>query len=93
MAKIMAEFDTVDKTLSCMVDGKAVADVQEIVMSKGYMDEEKFGCSLLTVREDEAGGMRHITRLVASANGDMIVQEQTKRSDVQSEIERYFAVK
>lgn len=72
MAKIVIEFDTVDKTMSASVDGKAVADVVEAYVSKRYSmsgdgdDEVSYGCSITTMAEDEESDIRTMTRLCAS---------------------------
>lgn len=71
MAKIVAEFDTVDKTLSVTVDGQEVENVEEAYMRKGYSDESKFVCSLMTCTDDKEGGMTTMTRLMASESAEV----------------------
>lgn len=65
MAKISVEFDTTEKTLSCSIDGQAVADVMECSFGR-YMDEDDFRCSITTRAEDEANDMRTYTHMCAS---------------------------
>ncbi len=75
MAKITAEFDTSDKSLTVAVDGKPVADVTDVYFMKKYgFDEEDdgddFQACVTTSSEDEATGIRMMTRLCASESID-----------------------
>lgn len=91
MAKITAVFDTVEKTLDCDIDGKAVADLWDITMSRGYSDENKFGCSMSTMREDKENKTTHMTRLYASLRGDGTVEMVPERkSSLAEQIQKYF---
>ncbi len=92
--KISIEFDTNDKTLTVMADGKAISDVAYVSCSKSYYDESGFTCSVETMTKDEANDAMVCTRLCASESteaktnqaatesktlpGFMIIPKQTK---------------
>jgi hypothetical protein len=65
MAKISAEFDTVAKTLEVKLDGKPVSNVNEVRLSKSYMEEGEFCASIVTMTEDEEHDTRMYTQLMA----------------------------
>jgi hypothetical protein len=81
MATIVATFNTKEKTLSCTVDGQAVANVDEVYMIRGYSDESKYGCALTTRTEDKDEGTMHMTRLVANEQGELVDDGQV-RADI-----------
>ena len=83
MAKVSVEFDTVEKTLSCSIDGKAVDNVHYVSMSHGYMNEEDFTCSITTMMHDEAEDIKTYTQLIASESKD---SKKNKDFDRQSAI-------
>lgn len=71
MAKVNVEFDTLDKTLSLSVDGKAVNDVAYVSMGKRYGsygkgDEASFSCCFETSVKDEENDMNTCVRVCAS---------------------------
>lgn len=84
--KINAEFDTVEKTLAVLVDGKPVENVSEVYFMKNYSDEKEFGCSVMTAKKDETNDTYEYHRLIASELGEA-------QSKVASDIHRYFGAK
>ena len=75
MASIIAEFDTVEKTLTVTKGGKKFKNVESVFMGKGY-DEDKFFAELRTVTSGEGDdeGTMTITTLRADQNGKEIVE-------------------
>jgi len=65
MAKINVEFDTIEKTLSVSVDGKVVADVSEVYISRRYSEKDGYSCSINTVKHNEDQGVMEIFSLIA----------------------------
>lgn len=69
MAKILVEFDTVEKTLSASIDGKAVADVYGVSLYRGWADDDDvvpYRCELTTRSEDDTNKLCRYTSVVAS---------------------------
>lgn len=92
MAKINIEFDTVEKTMVCTKDGETVANVVGAYLGCMYDDPDEYCCEVTTMVKDDANDMRVMTRLVASANGEELVEGETNsKSDVASDIEKYFS--
>lgn len=88
MAKIVASFDTKEKTLSCTIDGKAVSNIQEIVMYKGYEGED-FTMSLMTAAKDDESGMTRMERIVAAESTQGRELKNTGRELV-SQFEEFY---
>lgn len=67
MAKIIITYDTSTKAMSAEMDGKALADVDMISLSRGgYSDKkEEFYFSLLTCNKQEEEGYKTYTQIVA----------------------------
>jgi hypothetical protein len=68
MAKVIAEFDTVDKTLSVSINGKAVADVYEVNFCRGYADDDEavpYRCGVMTLTQDADEGITTMNRVMA----------------------------
>lgn len=103
MAKITVEFDTGDKTLSVLMDGTAVANVEEVYVSRRYSDKG-YSCHFTTVREDKDNGYMEMTRVMAaeSAEGQQARHQAVPVKDhpefimvpaktkAQSDIEKFF---
>jgi hypothetical protein len=69
MAKVVAQFDTVEKTLTVTEDGKAVANVYGAEFCRGYSydgDEVPYCCSVMTMTEDADNKLMRMTRLTAA---------------------------
>lgn len=64
MAKIVIEFDTVEKTVAVTRDGVAVANVVGATVGR-YCDDE-YGCELCLAEKDEAHDVRTYTRICAA---------------------------
>lgn len=95
MAKIVAEFDTVDKTLSVVIDGTAVDNVVGVDMHRGYCcdgDEQEFRCNVSQLSEDKDNKLRTFTHLMASEDGSMVVTDSEKQS-LEQAIASYFGSK
>jgi hypothetical protein len=81
MAKLNIEFDTSTKELSVSFDGKKLDNVYSVSLSKAYGygedEENKFGCSLMTMDEYKDDGYRHMTHLVAknSSEAEKLIRE------------------
>ena len=98
MAKVMVEFDTVEKTMSATIDGKAVENCYEISFGK-YGDDE-FGCSIGIRTEDKSNKMMKNERIYASKSKEANSLSATKassfdgfiteNSDLNSNINKYF---
>lgn len=67
MSKINVEFDTKEKTLSVKIDGKALASVVGVNLSKSYYsdDEDEFTCSLVTLEKDDTNDIKKYTQIMA----------------------------
>lgn len=65
MAKIVAEFDTVEKTLVVTMDGKKVEDVSSASFMKCYSGEECMA-DIITRSEDESNDMKTMVHMMAS---------------------------
>jgi hypothetical protein len=70
MATILTSFDTVTKELSVTMDGKAVADVTEVFIGRGY-GEGGYGCQVTTKTKDEKQDLVTYTHTVAKAEADI----------------------
>lgn len=66
MAKIIAEFDTKEKTLEVTMDGKKVKDVASVAFMAGYDDPNKGYVELTTMEFNEDEKMSRISRVSAS---------------------------
>lgn len=72
MSKVNVEFDTLDKTLSLTVDGKAVQDVAYVSMGKSWgsysrgEEANAFTCCFETQVKDEENDMNTCVRVCAS---------------------------
>lgn len=66
MAKIIAEFDTKEKTLSVSMDGKSVKDISSVYFMAGFDDPSQGYVEMTTVEINEEEKMSRITRLSAS---------------------------
>lgn len=70
MAKINVEFDTGTKEMVVTMDGKAVANVEQISLSRGnyYAEnpDEAYGCSILTLVKNEEESYKAYTQIIAS---------------------------
>lgn len=69
MAKVVAAFDTKEKTLTVNLDGKSVANIAEVVMYQSY-DGKDYTMSLCTMARDDAEGIMRMERIVAKDSGD-----------------------
>jgi hypothetical protein len=65
MAKIVAEFDTVEKTLVVTMDGKPVNDVTGVNFMKCY-DGEECMADVVTRSEDESNDLKTMVHIMAS---------------------------
>lgn len=65
MATIAINFDTVEKTMSCTMDGEAVANVVGCYVHSGYKDGE-YSCELMQYEKSPDGDYAKMTRIVAS---------------------------
>lgn len=74
MAKISIEFDTVAKTMSATIDGKAVDNVISASLYKSMYsdDENEFRCSLVTMTKDKADDICTYTQVSASESNDAV---------------------
>lgn len=65
MAKIVATFDTKDKTLIVDMDGKKFKNVSEVSFFKSFSDEGKFYADVSTVEHSEDNETVVMTRTMA----------------------------
>lgn len=73
MAKIVMEFDSVDKTWSVMQDGKALDNVTSLSVynMKDYMSGEEMGCcNINMMSDDEENDIKTYEQLSCSKNED-----------------------
>ena len=80
MAEIIAKFNTVDKTLVVTKDGQMVDNIDSIYFGK--RDEEKMGCAIHQMTEDEDEGTREMHSLYSS---------EDKTAEVISKAKEYLA--
>ncbi len=62
--KIVATFDTVEKSLDVTMDGSPVEDVYEASFSKSFRDE--FSCCVTTMSRDDVEGLSQMYRICAA---------------------------
>lgn len=98
MAKIRVEFDTVDKTLTATVDGKAVADVYGVSIYRGYCcgpdgdaDDMPYRCELTTLSENEDDKTEYWTRVTAAEGSGELVPAAEPKPDVSAAIAQFLA--
>lgn len=73
MAKVMIEVDTEEGTVTAMINGKAVKDVQSIsVYVDNYNNKTEVGCNIGTKTTDDSG-VRTYTSICAEHSKDGIV--------------------
>ncbi len=82
MAEIVAKFDTVTKSFSLTVDGRVMADVDEVEFSKrccfssdesdGADADPEFRFGVTQRSEDEDTKLTTVTRTWASADGSVV---------------------
>lgn len=73
MMKINVEFDTQDKSLVVMANGKKINNVSSIVF---YVYDEKGAVELATVEPNEDEKMVKVTRIVAEDKDELIIKEK-----------------
>jgi hypothetical protein len=66
MAKIAIEFDTVDKTLACSVDGKALENVNSVNIYLPYGSRDDYSLEICQVDENDDEDYRQVHRTVAA---------------------------
>ena len=64
MAKITVEFDTKDKTLNVMMDGKAVENVNSVEFYKGYEGKDFHG-SITSIEKVDDDDLFKVLRISA----------------------------
>lgn len=69
MAKLVVEFDTVDKSFVVKQDGKKIDNVTSFSVYKSEYDEVS-RCDVGMMEEDEENGMHTYTRMCASKNDE-----------------------
>jgi hypothetical protein len=86
MAKINVEFDTVEKTMTCTVDGKALANVQGVMFGKGYSSKrDEYTVEVVLGDESEDDDMRTWTRICAAdtvKGRELVADGATPRADL-----------
>lgn len=65
MAKISVEFDTKEKVLNVVMDGKAVENVGSIEFYKGWENEDEFHGSITTVEKMDDDDYVKVMRISA----------------------------
>jgi len=85
MAKIIAEFDTQEKTLVVRMDGQVVDNVVGARFETSYGDEDDYCCSVTTLDRNEDEDMRTYTQVLASSG------PQNEADKVRSDIESFFS--
>uniref|UniRef100_A0A6M3K5U8 Uncharacterized protein n=1 Tax=viral metagenome TaxID=1070528 RepID=A0A6M3K5U8_9ZZZZ len=78
MVKINVEFDTKDKVLNIMMDGKSMENVGSIEFYKGWDDDEKFHGSITTIEKVDDEDYTKIMRISAEHG----VVEVTESSNI-----------
>jgi hypothetical protein len=66
MAKIAIEFDTVDKTLACSVDGKALENVNSVNIYLPYGSRDDYSLEICQIDENDDEDYRQVHRTVAA---------------------------
>ena len=66
MSKIVAEFDTLEKTLVVTIDGKDVANVREVHFGQSYNNDDEFSCLISTMTKDETNDTKEYNQLMAA---------------------------
>lgn len=85
MAKVVAEFDTVDKSLSVKLDGKSVGNVCSFGVYPSYDNKKGYTVSICTedVDEDNMMSTTHYTRAEKVPEKDL--------AKVTADIGKYFS--
>ncbi len=81
MSKITVEFDTIEKTLDVMLDGKTMPNVCGVDICSSYDDEDEFRCNIMQQSKDEANGIKTYTNVIAA---------EDRRSKVEVDIQSFF---
>lgn len=90
MSKIIAEFDTVEKTCVVNMDGKPVEHLQGLSFYKSYDKKKGYMMSMSTGMQDEENDMMMMNYVQASENGELkpIKSEVDK---IQEEISKHLS--
>ena len=88
MAKVLIEFDTVDKTLAVSIDGTAVENVVCANVSQGYPREDEYCCEIVSGTKDRDNDIRTWTRVSASQATAGVFKPA--KPSLAEELEAYF---
>jgi len=78
MSKIVAEFDTEDKTLSVTKDGKKLKDISEVEF---YSYGDMASVEIRSTKYDEDEKTVTVTRIIANDKGEMEESEATEGAE------------
>lgn len=65
MSKIVAEFDTKEKTLSITMDGKSIDNVSSAEFYAGWDEKDEFHAGITTVTKIDEEDVTQVMRIVA----------------------------
>lgn len=94
MAKVVATYDTEDKSFSVMMDGSPMEGVESFNVSKSYMYKDPMFDMSMSVNDGDSGMMHRMSSCASQGataskiNGIYIEPSMTK---AQSDICEYFA--
>lgn len=71
--KINVEFDTQDKSLAVMANGKKINNISSVVF---YVYDGKGAVELATVEQNEDEKMVKVTRIVAEDKDELVIKEK-----------------
>jgi len=75
MAKISAEFDTKEKTLVVMMDGKKLENVASVEFYPNWEKEEEFRVGVTTIEKVDDEDLTKVMRIVAQDDGLQLKEE------------------
>ena len=83
MAVITTEFDTMEKSLTVKMDGKAVTDVDNVEFFKSFIQDDVFHMRVEKVELSEDKDMTTVTRIMAKEGQDVKVTSEVIDVDAQ----------